>query len=97
MSNNNALDQYLSVTATDGTENDTLLFYVDFDGKLQTDDLSIQNIPLRICTYTQYLGGRVALGNSNLAELYGKLDLEGKSSIVIDALRLLDLVSRLFD
>ena len=89
LSNNNALGQYLSVSATDGTVEDTLLFYIGLDGKLQTEDKNSHNL-LRICTFTQYLGSKVGYGSANLAELYGKLDLEGKSNIVIEALRLFD-------
>ena len=88
--NNNAIDQYLSVKASDGTHDDTLLNYVGYDGKLQTEDLSSQSNPLRAGTFTQYLGAKVGYGGNNLAELYGQLDLEGKNAIVIEALKLFD-------
>ena len=90
LSNNNVLDQYLSISATDGTEEDNIAFYIGFDGKLQTEDLNQQNNQVRNSTFTQYLGARIGYGGSNLAELYGKIDLEGKSNIVIKALKLFD-------
>ena len=49
-----------------------------------------QNNQVRNSTFTQYLGARIGYGGSNLAELYGKIDLEGKSNIVIKALKLFD-------
>ena len=90
LSNNNVLEQYLSISATDGTEHDNLAFYIGFDGKLQTEDLNQQNNQVRNSTFTQYLGAKIGYGGSNLAELYGKIDLEGKSNIVIKALKLFD-------
>lgn len=90
LSNNNVPDQYLSISATDGTEEDNIAFYIGFNGNLQTDDLNQQNNQVRNSTFTQYLGARTGYGGSNLAELYGKIDLEGKGNIVIKALKLFD-------
>lgn len=90
LSNNNVLDQYLSISATNDTYEDKISFYIGFDGKLQIEDLTPQNNKLRISAYTQFLGAKVGYGSLNLAELYGKMDLEGKTNIIVDALRLFD-------
>jgi hypothetical protein len=66
LSNNNVLDQYLSISATDGTEEDNIAFYIGFDGKLQTEDLNQQNNQVRNSTFTQYLSTRIGYGGSSL-------------------------------
>ena len=87
---NRSITHQLSISASDEKNKDTLHYFVKFDGQIQTvSDFSSDN-PLRNCTYTNFISSKSVLNQLVLAEMLGKLDIEGKSNYVIKALQILD-------
>ena len=87
---NRSITHQLSILASDEENKDTLQYIVKFDGQIQTVSNSETNNPLRNCTYTSLISPKAAINQPFLAEMFGRLDIEGKSDSVIKALQILD-------
>lgn len=80
----------LSISVSDGENTDSLQYFVKFNGQIQTvGDLSMDN-PLRNCTYTYFISSKSPINQPVLAEMLGRLDIDGKNNYVIKALQILD-------
>lgn len=87
---NRSFTHQLSIKAADGQNTDLLQYFVKFNGQIQTVDDSSPDNPLRNCTYTYFLSSRVPTNQTTLAEMLGRLDINGKNIYVAKALQILD-------
>lgn len=90
INDNRSITHQLSILATDEENKDTLQYFVKYDGQIQAASNSALDNPLRICTYTYYFSSKLSMNQSSLAEMLGRLDIDGKSVYVIKALQILD-------
>lgn len=86
---NRSITHMLSISASDEENEDTLQYFVKFDGQIQTISNPSPN-PLRNCTYTYFHYSKSPINQPALAEMLSILDIEGKSNYVIKALQILD-------
>lgn len=87
---NRSITHQLSISASDEENEDTLQYFVKFDGQIQTVSNSSSDNPLRNCTYTNFITSKSVINQPVLAEMLGRLEMEGKSNYVLKALQLLD-------
>ncbi|MDE6592035.1 MAG: AAA family ATPase [Oscillospiraceae bacterium] len=86
---NRIITHQLSISASDEKNKDTLQYFVKFDGQIQTVSNSSPDNPLRNCTYTSFISSK-SMNWPLLAEMLGRLDMEGKINDVVKALQILD-------
>ena len=87
---NRSITHRLLISSSDGINNDSQAYIVNFDGQIQTVNNPSPNTALRNCTYTIYITSKSVMNQTNLAEMLSKLEMDGKSDNVIKALQILD-------
>ncbi len=87
---NRSFTHQLSILASDGINNDSQRYLVNFDGQIQMLNNSSSNNTLRNCTYTQYISSKSGFNQPSLAEMLSKLEMGGKGDDVIKAVQILD-------
>lgn len=87
---NRNITHQLTISATDGENEDSLQYFVKFDGQIQTVSNYSPDNPLRNCTYTSFISSKSIINQPGLAEMLSKLEMEGKISYAVKALQILE-------